>query len=89
MVDQAARDLPGRGTLFANLVQGLPRTARLDAPGVLHHLMIRGMERRKIFRIAANPLIGRKPPNLRELVRYIEESCSPDRSGSTLRSDKL
>jgi len=28
----------------------MPRTARLDAPGVLHHLMIRGIERRKIFR---------------------------------------
>ena len=26
------------------------RTARLDAPGVLHHVMIRGIERRKIFR---------------------------------------
>jgi len=23
---------------------------RLDAPGVLHHIMIRGIERRKIFR---------------------------------------
>ncbi len=28
----------------------MPRTARLDAPGVLHHVMIRGIERRKIFR---------------------------------------
>ncbi len=28
----------------------MPRTARLDAPGVLHHVMIRGVERRKIFR---------------------------------------
>jgi putative transposase len=28
----------------------MPRTARLlDAPGVLHHLMIRGIEGRKIF----------------------------------------
>ena len=26
------------------------RTARLDAPGVLHHVMIRGIERREIFR---------------------------------------
>jgi len=26
------------------------RTARLDAPCVLHHVMIRGIERRKIFR---------------------------------------
>ncbi len=28
----------------------MPRIARLDAPGVLHHIMIRGIERRKIFR---------------------------------------
>jgi len=29
---------------------GMPRTARWDAPGVLHHIMIRGIERQKIFR---------------------------------------
>jgi len=28
----------------------MPRTARLDAPGVLHHVMIQGIERRKLFR---------------------------------------
>ena len=28
----------------------MPRTARLDAPDVLHDIMIRGIERRKIFR---------------------------------------
>jgi len=28
----------------------MPRTARLDAPGVLHHIIIRGIERRVIFR---------------------------------------
>jgi REP element-mobilizing transposase RayT len=28
----------------------MPRTARLDAPGVLHHVMIRGIEGKKIFR---------------------------------------
>lgn len=28
----------------------MPRTARLDAAGVLHHVMIRGMERKLIFR---------------------------------------
>lgn len=27
----------------------MPRSARLDAPGVVHHIMIRGIERRKIF----------------------------------------
>jgi REP element-mobilizing transposase RayT len=28
----------------------MPRLARLDAPGVLHHVIIRGIERRSIFR---------------------------------------
>ncbi len=27
----------------------MPRQARLDAPGVLHHLMVRGLERRRLF----------------------------------------
>jgi hypothetical protein len=29
----------------------MPRLARLNAPGVLHHIMIRGIERRNIFRV--------------------------------------
>jgi putative transposase len=28
----------------------MPRKARIDMSGALHHLMIRGIERRKIFR---------------------------------------
>jgi len=28
----------------------MPRLGRLDAPGVVHHIMIRGIERRNIFR---------------------------------------
>jgi REP element-mobilizing transposase RayT len=28
----------------------MPRAARLDAPGVLHHVIVRGIERRAIFR---------------------------------------
>ena len=28
----------------------MPRTARLDAPGILYHVIIPGIERRKIFR---------------------------------------
>jgi putative transposase len=27
----------------------MPRLARLDAPGVLHHIIGRGIERRKVF----------------------------------------
>ena len=28
----------------------MPRTARIDDPGALHHIIIRGIERGKIFR---------------------------------------
>ena len=28
----------------------MPRLARLNAPGVLHHIIIRGIERRVIFK---------------------------------------
>jgi len=27
----------------------MPRQARLDAPGTLHHVIVRGIEKRKIF----------------------------------------
>jgi len=28
----------------------MPRQPRLDAPGILHHVMVRGFERRTVFR---------------------------------------
>jgi len=31
-------------------IWGMPRAARLDAPGVLHHIMISEIERQRIFR---------------------------------------
>ena len=33
-----------------SLVLVMPWQARLDAPGVLHHVMVRGLERRPLFR---------------------------------------
>ncbi len=27
----------------------MPRKARIDAPGAIHHIIVRGIERRKIF----------------------------------------
>ena len=27
----------------------MPRQSRIDAPGALHHIIVRGIERRKIF----------------------------------------
>ena len=32
----------------------MPRQARLDAPGTLHHVMVRGIERTQIFRADAD-----------------------------------
>ncbi len=32
------------------MVTGMPRKARIDAAGAIHHIIIRGIERRKIFR---------------------------------------
>ena len=28
----------------------MPRQAQIDAPGALHHIIVRGIERRKIFK---------------------------------------
>ena len=33
----------------------MPRRARLDAPGTLHHVMIRGIEGKGIFRDTQDP----------------------------------
>ena len=30
-------------------IENMPRKARIDAPGALHHIIVRGIERRKIF----------------------------------------
>jgi hypothetical protein len=30
-------------------VKGMPRQARLDSPGTLHHVIIRGIEKRRII----------------------------------------
>jgi REP element-mobilizing transposase RayT len=32
------------------LFKNMPRKARIDAPGALHHIIVRGIERRKIFK---------------------------------------
>jgi putative transposase len=33
----------------------MPRRARLDAPGTLHHVMVREIERRRIVNDVADP----------------------------------
>jgi REP-associated tyrosine transposase len=51
----------------------MPRLARLDAPGVIHHVIIRGIERRKIFRDNKdrNDMIDR----LADLLPATKTSC--------------
>lgn len=51
----------------------MPRLARLDSPGVLHHIMIRGIERRNIFRVAKDrkDFLGR----LSNLLPETKTSC--------------
>lgn len=51
----------------------MPRLARLDAPGVLHHIMIRGIERRNIFR--NNKDRGGFLDRLSSLISDTETAC--------------
>ena len=69
----------------------MPRKARIDAPGALHHVIIKGIERRKIFRSDPAMRVGsikshryksilcQQDPYLKELVGYIH--LNPLRSG--------
>jgi REP element-mobilizing transposase RayT len=50
----------------------MPRRARLDAPGALQHLIIRGIERQKIFRDDDD-----RAAFLRRLERVLTESATP------------
>ncbi len=42
------------GTFLRDKDPPMPRGPRLDAPGTLHHVMVRGIERRRIFETAAD-----------------------------------
>jgi len=54
------------------------RSARLDAPGVLHHIIIRGIERRKIFRNNAdkNNFIDRLSKLRGAVTKYLFRKAS-------------
>ena len=45
----------------------MPRQARIDAPGALHHIIIRGIERKAIFKEDADRanFVGRLVSNAR------------------------
>ena len=51
----------------------MPRKARIDAPGALHHIIIRGIERKKIFRSESDrkDFLGR----LGDLVAQTQTDC--------------
>jgi len=50
----------------------MPRTARIDAPGALHHIICRGIERRQIFQDNAdrNNFINRLSTILKQTSTY-------------------
>ena len=59
----------------------MPRQARIDAPGALHHIICRGIERRNIFkdntdrnrfleRLGLNPIRAEIVKDLKSLDRY-------------------
>lgn len=50
----------------------MPRKARIDAPGALHHIMCRGIERRKIFRDETD-----RDNFVKRLKRVITETQTP------------
>ena len=49
----------------------MPRQARLDVPGALHHIMVRGIDKAKIFRDNDD-----KTRFLERLGQYVEEGES-------------
>ena len=51
----------------------MPRKARIDAPGALHYIIIRGIERKKIFRSESDrkDFLGR----LGDLVAQTQTDC--------------
>jgi putative transposase len=51
--------------------RNMPRAARLDAPGALHHVMVRGLERRAIFRDDADR---------RDFVERLGAACTASRT---------
>jgi putative transposase len=51
----------------------MPRKTRIDAPGALHHVIIRGIERRKIFRSDYDR--GNFLSRLSELIAKAKTDC--------------
>jgi putative transposase len=50
----------------------MPRQARIDAPGALHHIICRGIERRKIFKDNTD-----RNQFLKRLGFVLQKTCTP------------
>jgi len=55
----------------------MPRKSRIDAPGALHHIIARGIERRKIFqsKVDYSDFLKR----LGQIVKETRTGCMPGR----------
>jgi len=51
----------------------MPRQARLDAPGVLQHVMARGIERRKIFCFCFSFTIHNSPFTIKDTIHHLKK----------------
>jgi hypothetical protein len=58
----------------------MPRQARIDAPGALHHIIIRGIDRTTIFKDDKN-----RENFLERLSRHLSESQTPCYACALLR----
>ncbi|MGB5407534.1 MAG: hypothetical protein WBN43_12205 [Thiogranum sp.] len=54
----------------------MPRQGRIDAPGALHHIVIRGIERKAIFEDDQD-----REDFLERLSRLLQEMATPDNHG--------
>jgi len=57
----------------------MPRHARLDATGALHHIMLRGINKGHLFENRYKSILCEEEPYFLELVRYIH--LNPVRAG--------
>jgi len=63
----------------------MPRGARLDAPGTLHHVMVRGIEKRSIVNDGGSfgsPTFMRRLYQTRHLKHMSEKKCQSNRPKS-------
>ena len=50
----------------------MPRPARIDAPGALHHIIIRGIDRKRIFfQNRYKPILCEEDQCLMQMIDYI------------------